>query len=152
MLLVTHFSGQGLLPTAQIGLPDFFRRAAEEKFKAQVFSTYGAVEALKIGFECEHHAGLHINIDLYPVRVVNRGGDSLPRADSGDIIVSNLVNRATVLLNYRLGDVACLLPEPCTCGRSLPLLSAILGRSDDWIRLPSGQSIAPTVREGHFHE
>ena len=124
-------------------LPDFFRRAAEEKFKTQVFSIYGAVEALKIGFECAHHAGLHVNIDLYPVRVVNSDGGSLPLGDSGDIIVSNLVNRATVLLNYRLGDIASLLPEPCPCGRSLPLLSPILGRCDDWIRLPSGQSIHP---------
>jgi hypothetical protein len=42
---------------------------------------------------------------------------------SGEVVVSNLVNRETVLLNYRLGDVAASLPDRCPCGRSLPLLS-----------------------------
>jgi phenylacetate-coenzyme A ligase PaaK-like adenylate-forming protein len=63
----------------------------------------------------------------------------VPDGDSGEVVVSNLVNRATVLLNYRLGDVAAKLPDRCRCGRSLPLLSFPEGRTDDWVRTPSGE-------------
>ena len=53
-----------------------------------------------------------------------------------------LVNRAVVLLNYRLGDRAAWLPEPCPCGRSLPLLSWVRGRRSECVRLPSGATVA----------
>jgi phenylacetate-CoA ligase len=62
---------------------------------------------------------------------------------SGDVVISNLVNRGTVLLNYRLGDIATLLPDPCSCGRTLPLLSFLEGRTDDWITLPDGRLLHP---------
>jgi phenylacetate-CoA ligase len=58
-------------------------------------------------------------------------------------VVSNLVNPATVLLNYRLGDLAAFFPQKCLCGRSLPMLSFTPGRSDDLITLPSGRIIHP---------
>ncbi len=119
------------------------RRRIAEGFGIPVFSWYQANEAMKIAFECERHTGLHVNIDLCPVRIVDGEGRALPVGESGEIVVSNLVSQATVLLNYRLGDVAALLPEPCPCGRSLPLLSHIHGRSDDIIELPSGRMIHP---------
>lgn len=45
-----------------------------------------------------------------------------------------------MLLNYRLGDVVALSTEPCDCGRSLPTIEAIAGRSNDLLASPDGQS------------
>jgi len=115
-----------------------------------VFSTYGAAEALAIGFECQYHMGLHLNIDLYPIRIVDSKGKTLSDGKSGDVVVSNLVNQATVLLNYHLGDIAAILPDRCTCGRSLPLLSFPPGRSDDLIELTSGEIIHPDAVHNIF--
>lgn len=126
-------------------LPESVRRIASEELKIPIISAYQAVEAFKIGFECEEHIGFHVNADIYPVSVVNGNGREVVPGESGDVIVSNLVNRATVLLNYRLGDVAHFIPEPCPCGRNLPLLSFIEGRTDDWIALPSGESVHPQI-------
>ena len=42
-----------------------------------------------------------------------------------------------------LGDLARRLPEPCGCGRTLPLLSHVEGRSTDWLRHASGNPIHP---------
>jgi phenylacetate-CoA ligase len=124
-------------------LPPAARRLITETFGIQVLSAYQAIEAFKIGFECERHLGLHLNVDLYPVRIVDGSGAELPPGENGDVVVSNLVNRATVLLNYRLGDIAHVMPEACPCGRTLPLLSFIQGRTDDWIRLSSGEMLHP---------
>ena len=125
------------------GLADSVRQLIQGQFGIPVFSTYQANEALKLGFECENHLGLHLNVDLYPVRVVDAKGQDLPIGEVGEVVVSNLVNPATVLLNYRLGDLASFLPEKCLCGRSLPMLSFTPGRSDDLITLPSGRIIHP---------
>jgi len=128
------------------------RRLIEEQFRLPVFTTYQAVEAFKIGFECEAHRGVHLNLDLYPVRIVDEAGRTLPAGESGEVIVSNLVNGGTVLLNYRLGDIAALLPGCCPCGRALPLLSYPQGRSDDLIRLASGRIVHPQVVRNLFND
>ena len=109
------------------------RAHIEQDLGVPVFATYEAIEAFKIGFECDRHAGYHLNVDLYPLRL----------AEGGDVIVSNLVNRATVLLNYRIGDMATLSPEPCSCGRTLPLLSRLDGRRDDVLRRADGSGLLP---------
>lgn len=115
------------------------RRLILEHFGVTLLSEYGAGEAQQIGLECEHHTGLHVNCDLYPLRIVDPEGRELPVGEPGEVVVSNLVNRATVLLNYRLGDVAAKRRERCPCGRSLPLLSLPEGRTDDWVSTPSGE-------------
>jgi phenylacetate-CoA ligase len=125
------------------GLPEPARNLIRGAFRIPVFGIYEATEVSNIGFECEQHKGLHLSIDLCPLRIVDTEGRALPDGESGDVVISNLINRATVLLNYRIGDIAAFLPGQCPCGRSLPLLSQVQGRSNDWIELVSGQMIHP---------
>lgn len=119
------------------------RRLIEERFGIPVLGAYQAIEAFKIGFECGESEGVHMNVDLYPVRVIDEEGRELPPGEVGSVVVSNLVNRGTVLLNYRLGDLAARLPGPCPCGRNLPRLTMPVGREDDWVVLPSGREMHP---------
>jgi phenylacetate-CoA ligase len=117
------------------------RQRIERAYGVPVFSNYHAVEASRMGFECEQHRGLHINIDYYPIRIVDERARTVPCGEKGEVVVSNLSNRATVLLNYRLGDTAGWIDAPCPCGRNLPLLSFIKGRQNDHVILPSGKKI-----------
>jgi phenylacetate-CoA ligase len=124
-------------------LPERARKLIADDFGVCILSAYQAVEAFKIGFECEQHSGIHLNSDLYPVRLVDDDVNEVAEGESGEVVLSNLVNRATVLLNYRLGDVAHMLPTGCACGRTLPLMSFIEGRTDDWLTLLSGDAVHP---------
>jgi phenylacetate-CoA ligase len=45
------------------------------------------------------------------------------------------------LIRYRNEDLAELGTEACSCGRSLPTLAKVLGRSADIIRSPAGRLI-----------
>jgi phenylacetate-CoA ligase len=126
-------------------MPESVKRMFEKELKIPVFGYYGAAEAMGIGFDCEYHTGLHINTDIYPIRILNSDGRPLPEGESGDVVISNLVNRGTVLLNYRLGDISAALPVHCQCGRSLPLISYPPGRRDDVIQLPSGKIVHPLI-------
>jgi phenylacetate-CoA ligase len=128
------------------GLSDAARRLIRDDLGIFVLGTYQAVEAFKIGFECGQSEGLHINTDLYPVRIVDAAGDDVAAGEPGDVIVSNLVNDATVLLNYRLGDQAALLTAPCACGRTLPRMTQPLGRLDDWLLVGETRVHSQSVR------
>ena len=66
--------------------------------------------------------------------------------------MSNLYNRAMILLNYRLGDLGVLATKPCPCGRTLPLLEKLQGRIFETIRLPDGRRFIADVLEINFNE
>ncbi len=109
------------------------RTLISEQLGIPVFSIYQAIETPQIGFECEQHVGYHLNIDICPIRIVDGDGLDVAHGEPGEVVISNLLNRTTVLLNYRLGDVASLIGERCSCGRTLPLLSFLQGRTDEWM-------------------
>jgi len=121
------------------------RRIIEDEFKIPVISRYQACEALNIAFQCEERKGFHITMDQVAVRIVDSAGNSVPPGVTGEIVISNLINRATVLLNYRSGDLGRFSPEPCSCGRSLPVLAELQGRTDDLIRLSTGEMVHESV-------
>ncbi|MGB5294078.1 MAG: hypothetical protein WBP34_03915 [Thermoanaerobaculia bacterium] len=114
-------------------------RLIKEEYRIPVVSSFQTCEALNIAFQCENREGFHISLDQVAVRVVDGQGRDLVPGTSGDLVVSNLTNRATVLLNYRLGDKVTLATEPCPCGRTLPLIETLDGRSEDLILRPGGE-------------
>ena len=116
-------------------------RLIEDTIGLPVVSTYQAVEALRIGFQCEARKGFHLSLDQVAVRVVDGEGCDVKEGGTGEIVISCLTNRATVLLNYRLGDIVTLGKGPCECGRTLPLLERIEGRADDLILLADGTPV-----------
>lgn len=123
--------GEDAMPTSD-------RRLIEEQMGIPVLSAYEAIEALRIGFQCEVRRGFHISTDQVDVRVVDRNGRDTAPGERGELILTNLVNRATVVMNYRLGDVVTQGAGPCPCGRTLPLIEDIDGRLDDLIARPDG--------------
>lgn len=124
-------------------LPPGARAAIEERWGSVVVSRYNAVEAFKIGFFCERRTGFHLHEDLCAVRIVGGDGESLPDGSSGRIVLSNLVNRASVLLNYPIGDLGTISPTPCACGRSFRVLEDLDGRIEDVLPLADGRSLHP---------
>jgi phenylacetate-CoA ligase len=114
------------------------RSLIERELRIPVLSTYQAVEALRIGFECEARCGFHISTDQVVVRVVDASGRDVAPGQRGELILSNLTNRAMVVLNYHLGDMVTLGRGPCECGRTLPVIENIDGRLDDLIARPDG--------------
>jgi phenylacetate-CoA ligase len=132
-------------------LADADRLLIETEFGVPVISSYQAAEALHIAFQCERRQGFHIGLDYIAVRVVDKNGNPVGPGGTGEIIISNLTNRATVLLNYQQGDVVTLSEGPCLCGRTLPTIARIEGRADDLIALPGGQLIHSLVVLAPLH-
>jgi phenylacetate-CoA ligase len=130
---VLVFAGEGMTPEG--------RSFVETELGIVAISRYNAVEAFKIGFFCEQRSGFHLHEDLCHVSVVGPDGGAVQPGESGEVVISNLVNRATVLLNYRLGDLARMTLEPCPCGRTSRRLTELEGRVGEIIHLQSGEVV-----------
>ena len=126
------------------------RRLIEERFGIPVRGVYASIEAPSIGFECELGGGYHVNADMFPVRIVGPDGSDCPVGVPGELVVSNLISRGTMLINYKLGDRASLLDRGCACGRTLPLLSMIEGRAYDWLERLDGGRLHPEALKAMF--
>jgi phenylacetate-CoA ligase len=138
---VVVYSGDGVTE----GIRDFILG----EVGIELLSSYNAIETPGVGFECEAHRGYHLNIDRCPVRLIGPAGTTAPTGEGGEVVVSNLVNRGTILLNYRLGDLASPVSGACPCGRNLPMLSFLEGRTAAWIDLGDGRTLHPqAVRFG----
>ncbi len=126
-------------------LADADRALIETELGVPVVSTYQAAEALRIGFQCEERHAFHLSIDHTAVRVVDVDGHPVAPGSRGEIVISNLTNRASVILNYKLGDVVTLSREACACGRTLPTIERIDGRAEDFIVLEDGRTMHALV-------
>lgn len=126
---------KSIITTSEV-LSAHARSKITDAFQVPVFNEYGCGEVGSIAHECP--AGrLHLMADNVIVEIESKNGAA------GEIIVTDLFNTATPLIRYRLGDFGTIDPEPCPCGRTLPLLKSVHGRAYDLIRTPTGKSIHP---------
>jgi phenylacetate-CoA ligase len=119
-----------------------FQRALIEKvFQAPVFETYGSREFMLIGAECDRHEGLHLSMENLLVEVLDEDGGRTADGSEGDVVITDLFNRAMPFIRYRNGDRAIAGWTQCSCGRGLPLLRQVVGRHLDVVRTPSDKLI-----------
>ena len=116
------------------------RELIEDVFRCKVFDAYGARDVSNIAFECEEHSGLHVLDDNVYLEVLANGKPVRP-GETGEVIVTKLTNFAMPLIRYRNGDLATVSEQVCPCGRPFPLLSEVVGRSNDVIATPSGELV-----------
>jgi phenylacetate-CoA ligase len=127
------------------------RGLIEEEFELPLVSRYSAAEAFRIGFTCERSSSFHLHEDLCLVSVVDDNGVRLTPGERGEIVVSDLVNRGMVLLNYRLGDFGRMGPAGCACGRTSPLLTELEGRVESVLTVGDGSTVHPRLVEKVIH-
>jgi phenylacetate-CoA ligase len=126
------------------------RAEIEEILKAPCYDHYRTAEIPWIGGECEQRDGLHVFADVRRVEVLDAELRPAVAGQEGEVVVTDLTNRVFPVIRYRLGDVSSYREGECRCGRSLPRLGPISGRSSDMVRLPDGTTIAGAL--GHIFD
>ncbi len=111
------------------------REVITEAFGCPVRETYGMAEIVAAGSECEA-GSLHQWPEAGIIETDATTGD-----DSADLICTGLINADMPLIRYRVGDRGRLSPENCRCGRTLPLIDKIEGRSDDVLYTRDGRKV-----------
>jgi phenylacetate-CoA ligase len=112
----------------------------EEVFRCPVFDGYGTNEFSNIAHQCGERNGYHIAADLFYVEILRENGRHAEEGEVGEITVTDLSNRYMPFLRYRTGDLAVPTNRTCPCGRTLPLLDRIEGRTFDVVVSPEGKS------------
>ena len=112
------------------------RAACREAFGIEIADMYSAVETGYLALQCPA-GNYHAQSETVLLEVLDEAGEPCPPGAFGTVVVTPLQNFAMPLLRYAIGDFA-EVGGSCACGRRLPVLTQILGRSRDTVMLPSG--------------
>jgi phenylacetate-CoA ligase len=127
---------EGIISTAET-LPPEERQEVETVFGNIIFDRYGCEEIGLIASECQEHDGMHVAAEGVYAEILE-GENNTP----GRIVVTDLVNKGTPLIRYEIGDLATKKTGICRCGRGLPRIGKIVGRTSDIIYTPEGKMIS----------
>jgi phenylacetate-CoA ligase len=121
-------------------LYEYQRRVIASAFGCPVRETYGMAEVVMAGGECEHRR-MHLWPEAGHVEVVE-GDQPVAAGMPGELVATGFLNPAMPLVRYAVGDRGALAPSgPCACGRTLPVIATIDGRSDDVLYTVDGRPI-----------
>ena len=118
-------------------LYDEQRETIRRVFGCPVANGYGGRDAGFIAHDCPE-GGMHVTCEDIVVETVGPDGKQLPAGTAGEIVVTHLATRDFPFVRYRTGDVGVLDGRACSCGRGLPLLKEIQGRTTDFVVAADG--------------
>jgi phenylacetate-CoA ligase len=101
---------------------------------------YGGRDSGFIAHECPQ-GGMHVMADAVVTEIVDASGRPVAPGETGEIVVTDLYSCEAPFLRYATGDIAAFSARRCPCGRALPLLERIEGRSNDSVVAPDGRII-----------
>jgi phenylacetate-CoA ligase len=113
-------------------LYDEQRALISDVFGCRVANGYGGRDAGFIAHECLE-GNMHITAEDIYVEVVDSAGMVLPVGETGELVITHMASGDFPFIRYRTGDVGMLDDQPCSCGRGLPILREIQGRTTDFV-------------------
>jgi len=108
-------------------LSDQQKDLIEEAFNCKLFNNYSSRE-FAIAQDCEKHEQYHIGAENLLVEFVVKN-KTVPIGKIGKIIVTDFRNYAMPFIRYENGDLGKSSDDICECGRELPLMKSIEGRT-----------------------
>lgn len=124
------------------------RQLLSRAFGVPIFSRYGAAELSGLIAQTCDHGRWHLNTEGFVVEVVSGepGDPHGTPAAKGRLVITDLRNHAMPLIRYEIGDAGIAAgEEKCPCGRTLPLLGELDGRSWEWVVTTAGLRIPAIV-------
>src|SRR5690606_28035474 len=131
----------GIISTSMMLLENE-REVIQAVFGAPVTNRYGCEEVGLIASECEMHRGMHLNAEHVFVEFLREDGSHAESGEEGRIVVTDLVNRGMPLIRYAVGDMGVPSSRNCECGRGLPMMERITGRTADFLKRRDGSRVA----------
>ena len=118
------------------------RALSAARLGAEIHDIYSANEIGTIAIQCPASRRYHVQAEAVIVEILDDDDRACAPGRTGRVVVTPLFNFATPLLRYDIGDFAEQGP-PCACGRGLPALNRILGRTRNMLTTPDGKLYWP---------
>jgi phenylacetate-CoA ligase len=130
---------------------DSMRQRIHDTLGIELYDIYGLTECYGpgIGINCKAGVeGMHIWDDFVYCEILDpETGNPVPDGEMGEICLTTLVKEGAPLIRFRTHDLARFIPGECPhCGKKYPRISAIMGRSDDMVKI-KGCIIFPSTIE-----
>ncbi len=125
------------------------RQEIEGALHCHALDIYGLSEIIGpgVGFECLDKSGLHINEDHFYPEIINpETGEPVPDGNLGELVFTTFTKEALPLLRYRTRDITRIIPEQCSCGRTVRRVQRVTGRTDDMLII-RGVNVFPSQIE-----
>lgn len=106
-------------------------------FGADLLDRYASKEANAIGHSCPSGTHFHIHAENILVEVLRPDGRPCEPGETGRVIVTPFLSTHQPIIRYEQGDLA-TVGTPCGCGRTLPVLQELAGRTRHMFRFPDG--------------
>jgi phenylacetate-CoA ligase len=132
-------------------LPAETRSLAREVWGLKIVDMYSTQEAGYLALQCPEHEHYHAQSEAVLLEVLDPAGNPCPPGTVGRVVITPLFNFAMPMIRYEVGDLA-EVGGPCPCGRGLPVLSRILGRTRDMLVYPDGRRGWPLLGDMFYTE
>lgn len=120
-LAAVLFVGETVLPRA--------REIVSERLGAKSIAIYSCQEVGYIATQCPVTPHYHAMAENVLVEILRDDGAPAKPGEPGQVVVTGFYNYAMPFIRYALGDVATAGPALCACGRTLPVIAHIDGRT-----------------------
>ncbi|NEP05092.1 MAG: phenylacetate--CoA ligase family protein [Okeania sp. SIO2G4] len=133
---------QALSTFGEVVTPEI-RQVCQAVWNISIVDIYSCQEIGLIALQCPKHEHYHIQSESVIVEILDENDQPCAPGQIGRVVLTDLHNYAMPFIRYEIGDYA-EMGEYCSCGRKLPVLRRILGRSRNLLVLPSGDLIWPS--------
>jgi phenylacetate-CoA ligase len=124
-------------------IPDGARDFITERLGARVAGLYSCQEIGTIACECEAEPHYHVAAENAFVEILDEEGREVAPSELGRIVVTSFYNYAMPFIRYDLGDLAMAGDASCRCGRALPVITRIEGRTRSAFVFRDGARVWP---------
>lgn len=114
------------------------RDATRQVLGKPIIDNYTSGECGYMALQCPASDHYHVQSEVVFLEVLDDHNRPCAPGQIGRVVVTPLHNFAMPLLRYAVGDEA-EAGSPCACGRGLPVLRRIVGRTIDYLLCPSGE-------------
>ena len=121
------------------------RKVCRDVLNVPVIDVYSSAEVGYIAMQCPDSENLHIQSESVFVEVLKEDGGQCQPGEVGEVVITPLHNLTMPLLRYSIGDFAEV--GSCDCGRTLPVLSRIMGRTRSMVKLPGGDEFYASFQD-----
>ncbi len=111
-------------------LSDTLRKRLRGDFGVTVRQAYATADLGCVAYECAEEAGMHLDEEILVQVCDPRTGRPVPDGEPGEVVATAL-NSVYPLIRFGTGDLSILDRSRCSCGRTAPRLTRILGRVDE---------------------
>lgn len=130
---------------------DAVRTLCRDTWGVPVHDIYSAQEVGYIALQCPQSGNYHLQAESAFVEILDEAGNPCAAGETGRVVVTPLYNFAMPLLRYEIGDYA-MAGAACPCGRGLPVITHIAGRTRNMLTLPDGRRLWPRLSELRYSE